>query len=105
MGTYFNLRTSLSGNDVCDKTVKYVVADGKIIKYRGKPRGILRRRFDYSEEKIRKITKSTKVEDEDPLIFPTGSGMINIGGLQYHIFGNVQGFINDVKTQIQMANE
>lgn len=103
MGKYFNLRTDLKGNDVCDETIMFVVADCKITINKGKSKGFFRRGFEYSESKCHKITKSTTIEN-NPIVFPTGSGMVTIhhsgGGSQYHIFGNVQGFIDDVKNQI-----
>ena len=108
MGTYYNLRTDLRGGDVCDKSQMFKISDGKLIWYKGESRGFLRKRFDYSQDRIFYISKATKIED-NPTVFPTGSGMVVVdfpgdGKFEYHIFGNVQGFISEIKLEIERIN-
>ena len=107
MGIYYNLRTNLKGGDICDKTGKFVIADGKLTIYKGKSRGFFRRRFEYTENDVLRITKSIRIED-NPLIFETGSGMITVEfqegrSFQFHIFGNAEDFIKDIEAQIKNA--
>jgi len=108
MGTYYNLRTDLRGGDVCDKSQMFKISDGKLIWYNGESKGFFKKRFDYSQDRIFYISKSTRVENK-PTVFPTGSGMVVIdfpddGKFEYHIFGNVLGFIEDIKSEIQNAS-
>lgn len=104
---YYNLKTSLSGDNVCDQNWAFEVKSGKINTYKGTKRGLLRIKYDYVLSSTLSITDGTRLWVTK---LKGGAGMITVSppnsdGQEFHIYGNIDGFVNDIKRQVKVEME